>query len=214
MKKHVLIETILILTISGISFWNIQQEQENLSLRESAVAQEENQKELKKRQKELLQENKHLSAEAKSSSEALKEMRKNEGSSGVDVDSNSEFINIVTKLFEANLNFTPENYADRKKEVSSYLSKDLNRDYFGQNRDTYLESNDTTSQLISLEIYPKLKNDTNIEGLIVVQYKSKKIDQKWSTGINIFKVTYDGESKKLIKISNLGGGYFGDDFNS
>ncbi|MGY0353567.1 hypothetical protein ACWY2R_03585 [Enterococcus avium] len=207
MKKHVLIETILILTISGISFWNIQQQQENVSLRESVADYDEKQKELTQKQEELLQENEHLSAEAESSLEALMEMRKTEASSGADVDSKSDFINIVTKLFEANLNFTPENYESKKKEVASYLSEELNKEYFGQKRNTYQEANDTISRLEHLDIYTKTLRNYGIEGLVVVNFESKKEGKTWEKSINIFQVTYQNKSKKITKVINLGSGY-------
>lgn len=206
MKKHIFIEAILMIAILGISFWNIQQQQENVSLRKSEAVQEEKQKELKQRQEELLQENEHLSAEAESSSETLKRVR-NEVSSGVDVDSNSEFINVVTKLFEANLNFTPENYADKKKEVASYLSEELNKEYFGQNRNTYQDANDTTSRLESLEVYSNLSQSHEVEGIVVVYYRSTQNEHSSKKGMNIFRILCDIEYQKVVKIENLGSGY-------
>lgn len=207
MRKHVLIKTILILTILGISFWNIQQQRENVSLRESFVAQEEKQKDLKKIEKELRKENEHLSTEAESFSETLKKVRKAEVSSEADVDSNSEFINVVTKLFEANLNFTPENYADKKKEVASYLTEELNKEYFGQKRNTYQDANGTSSQLELLEVYLKAIQDSKTEGLAVAYYKSKNNNQYWNRRMNIFKISYNSEVNKITNIINLGNGF-------
>lgn len=205
MKKNVLIETILILTIAGISFWNIQQQQENVSLRKSEAVQEERQKALKKRQEELQQENDRLSKNVTAFSEELNKTQKDETNTGVDL--NSEFINVVTKLFEANINFTPENYADRKKEVSSYLSEELHKEYFGKERITYQDANKTTSQLISLEIYSKELQNNDLEGLVVVFHRSKQINHGWIKGMNIFKVSYRSETRKFVRITNLGSGY-------
>ncbi|MGM0123623.1 hypothetical protein IGI37_000995 [Enterococcus sp. AZ194] len=64
------------------------------------------------------------------SSKTLKEFQNQNNNSGGDNDTNTEFINIVTKWFKASLNFTPENYAERKQEVSGHLSDDLKKSVF------------------------------------------------------------------------------------
>lgn len=202
-----MIEAILILTILGCSFWNIQKQQENVSLRESVANQDEKQKELKQKQEKLLQENDQLSEKNTAYFESIKKMQKAEKNLGVDSDLNMEFINIVTNLFEANLNFTPENFEQRKKEVALYLSEKLNKEYFGQKRNTYQDANNTASKLESLEVYSKGKDNQEIEGLIVTKYKCKQRDQDWVKGMNIFKLIYDNESKKIIKIDNLGSSF-------
>ncbi|MBV7389627.1 hypothetical protein KUA55_02975 [Enterococcus sp. ALS3] len=207
MKKHIFIEAILVIAILGVSFWNIQQHQENLSLRESVADQDEKQKELKQKQEELLQENGQLSEKNQAYSESIKKKQIVEKNTGVDSELNTEFINIVTKLFEANLNFTPENYDDRKREVSSYLSEDLKINYLGKNRNTYQEVNGTSSRLTNLEIFSKKSQNGKEEGLAVVNYQSKKSNQEWVNGMNIFKVVYDCKLKRISKIENLGSGY-------
>lgn len=205
MKKHILVESILILTISAVSFWNTQMQHENVSLRESVAVQEEKCKKFKQRQEQLLQENEHLSAEAVKCSESLMKMQKvdAEAKTGADGNSNSEFINVVIKLFEANLNFNPENYADKKKEVASYLSEELNKEYFGQKRSTYQDANGTSSKLESLEVYTKKMNNNYLKGVAVVNYKSKLISQGWTNSKNIFELSYDLKTKKISKIFNL-----------
>ncbi|MFR3287075.1 MAG: hypothetical protein ACLTQU_07160 [Enterococcus casseliflavus] len=209
MKKHVLIEAILILTILGCSFWNIQKQQENVSLRESVANQDEKQKELKQKQEKLLQENEHLTDEAVECSESLMEMQKAdvEAKTGTDKNSNSDFINVVTKLFEANLNFNPENYADKKKEVASYLTEELSKEYFGQKRSTYQDTNGTSSKLETLEVYTKKLTNSYLKGVVVVNFKSKFIGQGWTNNKNIFELSYDLKTKKISKISNLGSVY-------
>lgn len=210
MKKHFLIELLLVLVILGVSFWNVKQQQETVALRESTTSLKEQRNEYREKEEELLYENERLAGEASASSEALKKLQQKHANSGANVDLNSEYIQVVTKVYEANLNFNPKNYADRKKEVSLYLSNELNKEYFGQGRNTYQDSNGTTSQLESIEVYPKGLQSGELEGLAVVYHKSKKSSQDWNKGMNIFKVAYDSDLKKITKIVNLGSGYAGD----
>lgn len=207
MKKKGLTELVLVLFVLGVSFWNVKQQQETLSLREAISVLDEDKKELKLKEEELIKENDQLTKQVASLSKSLKEFQKQKNNSGADTDVNTEFINIVTKLFKTNLNFTPENYDDRKHEVSGYLSEELIKEYFGQSRNTYQDANDTISQLIYLEVYSKGIRENDIEGIVVAYHKSKRSNQNWINGMNIFKVTYDSDSKKVIKIINLGTGY-------
>lgn len=207
MRKHVLIEVVLALIILGVSSWNIKQQQESVSLKETVSTLKEEQKVSKKSTQRLISENERLSYEVAESLKLLKKTRQTNNISGTNLDLNSEFINVVTKLFSANLNFTPENYDDKKKEVSRYLSEDLNREYFGQKRITYNDANGTTSMLESLEVYPKGVQDNELMGLIIIHYKSQQSRQDWKKETNIFKIKYDSGIKKVTEILNLGNGY-------
>ncbi|EOH72108.1 hypothetical protein [Enterococcus malodoratus] len=207
MRKHKFIDLFLILVILAISFWNVTQQQEKVSLKESVAALNEKNKELVDKEKDLHHENERLSKQAEESSESLKKIQRQCINSGVDVDLNTDFINIVTKLFEANLNFTPKNYEDRKQEVSGYLSDELNKEYFGQKRNTYQDANGTISQLESLEVYTKGVQEGIIEGLVIVHHRSKQNGEIWTNGMNIFKVFYSNEFEKFVKIENLGSRY-------
>lgn len=206
MKKHLLIELSLVIVFLGVGFWNIRQQHDVLSLRETVQFLKEEQKGSKEKEQRLLSENERLSDEAKAVSESLKEIRQKYVNAGTNVDLNSEFINIVTKLFEANLNFTPENYNDKKKEVSSYLSEELRKKYFGQERKTYQDANGTSSKLESISVYIKSSTNGALEGVAIVYYRSKKDNQGWINGMTIFKVTYTTESKQITEIVNLGNG--------
>lgn len=201
---------VAILVILGVGFWNVKLQQETVSLHKSVVNLKEQKQEFQDKKEKLLYENERLSDEATASSEALKKYQKTISNSGNDVDLNAEYIDVVTKIYQANLNFDPENYGDRKKEIASYLSDDLNKEYFGQGRKTYQDANGTTSVLESLEIYPKGVQGLKLEGLVVAYHKSRQKGQEWVKGMNIFKVTYDSETKKVTQIVNLGSGYAGD----
>ena len=207
MKKHVLIELVLFVVIFGISFWNVKQQQEMVALREAIAVLDEDKKELQVKEEELINENDQLTKQATTSSKSLKEFQSQNNNSGADTVVNAEFINTVTKLFEANLNFTPENYEDRKNEVSGYLSDELKKEYFGQNRKSYQDASNTFSRLESLEVYPRAVKNKEFDGLVVIKYKSKKKNQDWVKGMNIFKITYAIELKKVIRIINLGSSY-------
>lgn len=209
MKKNRIIELTLIIVIIGIGYWNVKQQQKILYLRNSVESLVDDNKDLKVKQNELISENERLEKAAKSSAESLKRIQKKIANTSVDVDLNDEFITFVSKLFEANLNFSPNNYSDRKKTVSGCLSDELIKEYFGQGRNTFQESNHTTSELESIEIYPKGVQNIKLSGLVVVYYKSKQVDQDWIKGMNIFKVTYDSHIKKVTEIDNLGSGYSG-----
>ncbi|MGL9814013.1 hypothetical protein [Enterococcus sp. DIV0098] len=202
-----MINAILVMAILGISFWNIRQQQENVSLRKLIAVQEEKRIAYEKEEKKLRKENENLSEEVVVYSESLKKVQKVEENTRVDSDLNTEFINVVTKLFEANLNFTPENYADKKKEVAFYLTEELNKEYFGQKRNTYQDANGTSSQLELLEVYLKAIQDSKTEGLAVAYYKSKNNNQYWNRRMNIFKISYNSEVNKITNIINLGNGF-------
>lgn len=207
MTKHRLFELTLVLVIMGVSFWNVKQQQETVSLKEAIVALDEDKKELQVKKEELINENDQLTKQIVASSKTLKEFQNQNSSVKVDTDVNTEFINIITKLFEANLNFTPENYKDKKQEVSGYLSDELKKEYFGQKRRTYQDLNNTFSRIESLEVYPRAVGNNELDGLVVAQYKSKKNNRDWVKGNNIFKISYAVDSKKIIRISNLGSNY-------
>lgn len=207
MAKHRLIELALVLVIIGVSFWNVKQQQEAVSLRESVVALNEDNKELVAKEEKLIYENKNLVKQVTAASDSLKIIQKQYTNSGQNNDLTTEFVNFVSRLFEVNLNFTPENYEDSKQKVSSYLSDELNKEYFGQSRNTYQDANDTFSKLESVEVYPKSVQNDEMNGLVVVYHKSKKSDQDWIKGMNIFEVSYSIELKKVTKIINLGNGY-------
>lgn len=209
MKKNQIVELMLLVVILGIGYWNVKQQQKILYLRNSVDSFIDDNKDLKAKKNELISENDRLKNVAKSYAETLKNFQKEIANTGVDVDLNDEFITFVSKLFEANLNFSPNNYSDRKKTVSDCLSDELIKEYFGQGRNTYQESNHTTSKLESIEIYSKGVQNTKLSGLVVVYYKSKQVDQDWTKGMNIFKVTYDSHIKKVTEIDNLGSGYSG-----
>ncbi|WP_242550648.1 hypothetical protein [Enterococcus hulanensis] len=210
MRKRVLIELVLTLIILGVSFWNIRQQQESVFFEETIANLKEKQKVSKRSTDRLISENERLSYEVSESSKILKKTRQIYNNSGTNLDLNSEFVNVVTKLFAANLNFTPENYVDRKNEVSGFLSEELSKEYFGENRKTYQDANDTTSKLVSLDIYTKGLQQDDLEGLVVIYYKSKHSDQDWIRGMNIFKITYNSKSEKVTNIINLGSEYSND----
>lgn len=201
---------VAILVILGVGFWNVKLQQKTVSLQKSVVNLKEQKQEFQDKEETLLFENEQLSDEATASSEALKKYQKTISNSGSDIDLNAEYIEVVTKIYQANLNFDPKNYEDRKKEVASYLSDELNKEYFGQGRKTYQDANGITSVLESLEIYPKGLQGLELEGLVVAYHKSRQKGQEWVKGMNIFKVTYDSETKKVTQIVNLGSGYAGD----
>lgn len=207
MKKNRIVKLMLLIVILGIVYCNVKQQQKVIYLRNSVESLIDDNKDLKVKAEELTSENDRLAKIAESSSESLKRIQKEIANTGVDDDLNDEFIKFVSKLFEANLNFSPDNYSDRKKTVSGYLSNELIKEYFGQGRNTYQESNHTTSKLESIEVYPKGIQNTKSNGLVVVYYKSKQVDQDWIKGMNIFKVTYNSHIKKVTEIENLGSGY-------
>lgn len=208
MKKNFFIEALLILTVLVFSFMSIHLLQEKKLLIETVVIHEKKQKALNKRVEELKNEKECLLGNLADASEAKRKVQKVDSITGVDSDLNTKFNDLITKLFEANLNFTPENFADKKKEVASYLTKELNNEYFGKERNTYQDVNETSSMLEKIEIYHKMMNDEQIEGLIIVYYKSKRSGHEWTEGMNIFKINYKSDVNKVSEISNLGSTFF------
>lgn len=204
MKRHIMIEIILVILFSVVSFWNVKKQNEMISLKEDIVELKKENKENEIKKQQLLSENEHLSYQVTKASNRLKRVQQEYINSGTDIDLNTEFIDVVTKLFEVNLNFNPENYKDRKKEVSSYLSDELKKEYFGQKRNTYQDANGTTSKLETLDVYPKEIQNDHLEGLVVVGFKSKQSDQEWVGQENIFKIIYNIKTKKIEEVLTLG----------
>lgn len=210
MKKQAILLAILLVFTVGISYWNVEQQQTIISLRETLSILNRENKTVKSEEQKRTSEIDQLKNQLAASTEVLKKLQKPIAHSATDADLIGEYVLTVTKLYEANLNFTPETYKQRKEEVTNYLSDELIKEYFGQKRNTYQESNGMTSKLISLEVYPKVEKHDEIEGLAVAYHQSKMSGEDWISGMNIFKVTYDRSTKKVIKIKNLGSGYVGD----
>lgn len=210
MKKHILIDLTLVLLILGVSFWNVVVQQETLSLRKTVSTLNESEKKLMVKEEKLLAENERLSEQAADVDKSMKLFQQKYANAGTNINSNTEFISIVTKLFEVNLNFTPENFKNRKQEVSDYVSEELRKEYFEENRKTYQDSIGITSKLELLEIYSKGLQNSELEGLVVVYHKSRQSGQDWNKGMNIFKVTFNSETKKVTEIENMGSGFSGE----
>jgi len=210
MKKQAILLVILLIITVGISYWNVEQQQTIVSLRETSSILKRENKKVKSEEQERSSEVDQLKNQLTASSETLKKLQKQRAGVATDADLIEEYVLTVTKLYEANLNFTPETYKQCKEEVTNYLSEELVKEYFGQKRNTYQESNGMTSKLISLEVYPKVEKHDEIEGLAVAYHQSKMSGEDWISGMNIFKVTYDRNTKKVTKIKNLGSGYGGD----
>lgn len=134
MKKHILIELVLVSIIFGFCFWNVNRQQENIDLLRTIENLREKQKEQKVVLEILKDENENLSNELDKFYASLK--NKEQITTITDTDDNIcvEYDLVVKKVFEANLNFTPDDIENKKKEVSSYLSDELNTEYFGQER--------------------------------------------------------------------------------
>lgn len=209
MKKHILIDLTLVLLILGVIFWNVRVQQEAVTLRKKVSTLNEAEKKLMVKAEELLDENERLSEQANASDKSLKKFQQNYGNAGTNTNLNTEFISVVTKLFGANLNFTPETFKNRKREVSGFLSEELSKEYFGESRKTYQDSNGTTSILESLEVYLKGVQNRELEAIVIVYHKSRQNGQDWNKGMNIFKVTFNSETKMVTEIENIGSGFSG-----
>lgn len=209
MKENFSGKLVLFLIIIGVSFWNFRLQHDKVSLRNTMEVLKEDKNDLEDRESDLNYENERLTKQAAASNKSLKQFQQKYANAGTNINLNTEFISIITKLFEANLNFTPETFKNRKKEVSGYLSEELSKEYFGENRKTYQESNGTTSMLESLEVYSNGLQNTELEGIVIVYHKSRQSGQEWNKGMNIFKVTFNSETKKVIEIENIGSGFSG-----
>lgn len=207
MNKRILVELVLVVGIIGFSFQIAHQHKEIIDLRRNITTLKKKQKKHEEKEVQLRSENERLSDEVSAATESQKNDQQRPANTETTVESNSEFISVVTKLFTANLNFMPENYDERKAEVSNYLSDDLRKEYFGQKRNTYQDANGTFSKLEYIEIYPKRSQTDVVEGLVIVKHRNRQRGQNWIERMNIFKVTYDGLSNKISRIENLGSGY-------
>lgn len=60
-----------------------------------------------------------------------------------------------------------------------------------------------------LEVYQKGIENNKVEGVVVVYHRNKKIGLSWKSGMNLFKVAYNTETKKIVEILNLGNSFIG-----
>lgn len=77
MKKHMMIELVLVILFGVMSFFNIQQQQETVSQKEAIATIKKENKEYKTKEQQLLSENERLSDQVTTASNSLKKFSKN-----------------------------------------------------------------------------------------------------------------------------------------
>ena len=104
--------------------------------------------------------------------------------------------------------YDPDTFSERKQACEPYLSTDLMAQYFKENS-SYGDSNGVSSELEACTLYTKSVQSNELKGLVVVEYQNKIGNSSWNKAMNVFQVTYDLSSKKLMAIQNLGSSFNG-----
>lgn len=119
-----------------------------------------------------------------------------------------KFTKTVEQAFHALFDYDPDTFSERKQACEPYLSKDLIAQYFTESR-YYGDSNSVSSELETCTLYTKTIQDNELQGLVVAEYQNKIGNSSWNKAMNVFQVTYDPLSERLIAIQNLGSSFNG-----
>ncbi|MDT2525141.1 hypothetical protein P7D73_18210 [Enterococcus raffinosus] len=119
------------------------------------------------------------------------------------------FSDTTYKTFTGLYNFKPKSYKNRKDILKPLISDKLYNRYFS-NEAYYGDSNGTTSEVISIDVYNKTIQDNTLNGLVVVKYQSKSGDNDFKKSTDLYQISYDVLSNKVTEITSLGTGIQGD----
>ncbi|HHB0714490.1 hypothetical protein [Enterococcus faecium] len=209
-KQKLIIFLSIVLVFAGLcGYWFVKEKKE-LSREQITLKQQEQVfKEQKNDQKQFISELQtsiqKLEKEKATLQKENEVLKNNDASEKGNIKYFNEFIN---KAFHALFDYDPDIYSERKKACEPYLSKELMSQYFKEG-DSYGDSNGVSSELEKCTLYTKSIQNDELEGLVVTEYRNKIGYSSWNKAMNVFQVTYDLPSKKLIAIQNLGSSFNG-----
>lgn len=127
----------------------------------------------------------------------------NENASNKAVSSSQEnFNSIVSKFINVMFEYTPNSYQERKEKVSSLISAELLKRYFPKGN--YGDANDVTSKVDKVNIYRQSERQGNINGLAVITFESKIGDSDFQKRTEVYQLTMNTKTNRLIEIQDLG----------
>lgn len=116
--------------------------------------------------------------------------------------SQGNFNSIVSKFISVMFEYTPNSYQERKEKVSSLISAELLKRYFPKG--IYGDANDVTSKVDKVNIYRQSERQGNINGLAVITFESKIGDSDFQKRTEVYQLTMNTKTNRLIEIQDLG----------
>lgn len=116
--------------------------------------------------------------------------------------SQGNFNSIVSKFISVMFEYTPNSYQERKEKVSSLISAELLKRYFPKGN--YGDANDVTSKVDKVNIYRQSERQGNINGLTVITFESKIGDSDFQKRTEVYQITMNTKTNRLIEIQDLG----------
>lgn len=132
----------------------------------------------------------------------------NKGNSASQIAFNEVSKNFMKAMFD----FSPNSYKERKEKLTPLISDELLNQYFPKNGH-YGDSNGVTSKVDELNIYAQAVQGENMNGIAVITFESKSGDSAFTKQTEIYQLTMDTKTNKLIKVQDLGSVTKGSDLN-
>lgn len=177
---------------------------------------EETQKKNEKEIARLLDENEQLSLDVSHyQKEYQKEKEKNEEQQEMltnhkEDENYQSYQKVVTEAFETLFTFTPEDFSERKEKMKVYFSPELYEGFFDP-EGTYENSNGVSSRINQLSIYNRTIQEGTLDGMVVVDYESRREKENWWKSTAFYQVSYDVNEKKITSFQSLGSVVKGDE---
>lgn len=118
------------------------------------------------------------------------------------VSNTTDFQEIVTEVFTTLYDFTPKTFKDRQEELVTHFSKELVDKFFNETGD-YTDSNGVTSEIEDINIYVGTEEESILEGLVRVKYKSKLTEGEWNSAIDLLRVSYNTKNKQIVSLETV-----------
>ena len=100
-------------------------------------------------------------------------------------------------------NYTPENFKERREKVKAYFSAELFQSFFNPDGN-YTNSNGVSSRINTLSIYDRAVQEKTLDGVVVVDYESKREEGEWIKSTVYYQLSYDVSQKKITAFQTLG----------
>lgn len=166
----------------------------------------------------LLEENEQLSLDVSRYQKSYQqEKRKNESeerqlTNHLEDKKYQSYQKVMTEAFEVLFDFTPSNFGERREKMREYFSSDLFDSFFNP-EGSYENSNGVFSRINQLSIYNRTIQEDTLDGMVVVDYESKREGSDWWKSTAFYQVSYDVNEKKIILFQPLGSVIKGDDLD-
>lgn len=114
-----------------------------------------------------------------------------------------QYHEVVSQAFQTLFNYTPENFKERREKVKAYFSDKLFQSFFNPDGN-YTNSNGVSSRINTLSIYDRAVQEKTLDGVVVVDYESKREEGEWIKSTVYYQLSYDVSQKKITDFQTLG----------